>query len=82
MVKLKRIGVSKVTTGEKIAYYRKNNNYTQEELAYKMGVSRQTIYKWETELSFPTINNLKKLVDLLNIDLNDLIKEDGKDVKR
>ncbi len=78
MVKLKRIGVSNVTTGEKIAYYRKNNNYTQEELAYKMGVSRQTIYKWETGMSFPTINNLKKLVDLLYIDLNDLIKEDKK----
>ena len=33
---------------EKIVYYRKKNMLTQEELAYQLNVSRQTVTKWET----------------------------------
>lgn len=35
---------------EKIAYYRKKNMLTQEELAEKINVSRQTITKWEADI--------------------------------
>lgn len=38
-------------TGEKIARMRRENNYTQEQLAERMGVSRQSISKWESGVS-------------------------------
>ncbi len=40
-----------MTIGEKIAKLRKENNYTQEQLADLLGVSRQSISKWESEVS-------------------------------
>lgn len=40
---------------EKIVYYRKKNMLTQEELAYQLNVSRQTVTKWETETIYPNI---------------------------
>ena len=41
--------------GEKIVSLRKKNNLSQEELAEKVGVTRQTISKWETDESIPDI---------------------------
>ena len=40
---------------EKIVYYRKKNMLTQEELAYQLNVSRQTVTKWETGTIYPNI---------------------------
>lgn len=65
-----------MSTGEKISFHRKKHNLTQEELAYKLNVSRQTIYKWEAGTAFPNVTHLRMLVDILSIDLNYLIKED------
>lgn len=59
--------------GDKIAYYRKQNSYTQEKLAELMNVSRQTIYKWEENISKPEIDKLKKLISILSISYNDLL---------
>ena len=39
--------------GEKLQYYRKREEITQEQLAEKMEVSRQTISKWEAGTSYP-----------------------------
>ena len=49
--------------GEKIVNLRKENNLTQDELANKLNVSRQSISKWESGLSLPEISNLKSLVN-------------------
>ena len=38
-----------MTLGEKLAMYRKQNNYTQEQLAELLGVSRQAVSKWESD---------------------------------
>lgn len=62
--------------GKKIAYFRKKANLTQEDLAEKMGVSRQAVYKWEHNLSTPEIQKLEKLITLFNITYNDLFKEE------
>lgn len=43
---------------EKIVYYRKKNMLTQEELAYQLNVSRQTVTKWETGTIYPNIEYL------------------------
>jgi transcriptional regulator with XRE-family HTH domain len=40
-----------MTLGNKISNLRKENNYTQEQLADVLGVSRQSISKWESDVS-------------------------------
>lgn len=45
--------------GNKIVSLRKKNNLSQEELAEKVGVTRQTISKWELEETAPDINQAK-----------------------
>ena len=55
---------------EKIVYYRKKNMLTQEELAYQLNVSRQTVTKWETGTIYPNIEYLIK------VSIDYLVKED------
>ena len=62
--------------GEKIVSLRKKNNLSQEELAEKVGVTRQTISKWELEETTPDINQAKKLSKLFNISLDELTNND------
>jgi len=56
--------------------YRKQNNVSQEQLANKIGVTRQAISKWEQEKGAPDIENLILLSDEMNISLDHLIKGD------
>ncbi len=52
---------------------RKLQNLTQLELADKLGVDQTTVSKWENETSFPSIATLKKIADVLNCKIEDLI---------
>ena len=52
---------------------RKKNNLSQEELAFAIGVSRQTIYTWEAGLNYPNIVMLRKIADVLNVTTDDLL---------
>ena len=61
---------------EKIVYYRKKNMLTQEELAYQLNVSRQTVTKWETGTIYPNIEYLIKLSNLFGVSIDYLVKED------
>ncbi|MED2709035.1 helix-turn-helix domain-containing protein [Bacillus toyonensis] len=54
--------------------YRKRNNFSQEQLANKIGVTRQAISKWEQEKGTPDIENLILLSGEMNISLDNLIK--------
>ncbi len=68
--------------GEKIAELRKKKGITQEELAEKIGVVRQTISKWELGETAPDLEQSKKLTDVFNVSLEDLIgKEKGSSKK-
>ena len=71
-----------MTTGEKLQKLRKENEYTQEELADIMSVSRQSISKWESDIAFPETDKLVTLSKLYHcsIDylLNDEVSEKGK----
>lgn len=58
--------------GNKITELRKQINLSQEELAEKVGVTRQTISKWELEETSPDINQAKKLSNIFNISLDEL----------
>lgn len=61
---------------DRILYYRKKNMLTQEELAEKMCVSRQTITKWEKGIISPGLEYLIDLSHIFGITIDHLIKED------
>lgn len=58
--------------GDKIFEYRKKLNLSQEDLAFKLDVSRQSISLWETNQSIPAIDKLKKLAEIFDITLDEL----------
>lgn len=60
---------------EKIRTLRKEHGYSQEELAFKMNVSRQAISKWELG-TIPDVENLIKLSNIFGCSLDYLLKED------
>ena len=55
---------------------RKNCGLSQEEVAEKLGVSRQTISKWETDETLPDIRQSKRLALLYRLSLDELIDFD------
>lgn len=62
--------------GEKIAKIRKMSGMTQEELAEKLNVSRQTISKWEKGISSPDLACAVAFCKLFQISLDDFMKGD------
>ncbi len=61
--------------GLKIAYYRRLNGLTQEELAEKVGVSTQAVSKWEQQLSYPDIMLLPTLANIFRVTIDELFGE-------
>jgi len=59
-----------------IKYFRKRDSMSQEDLAEKIYVSRQSISNWENERSYPDIHNLLMMSVLFNVSLDDLVKGD------
>lgn len=64
-----------MTLGEKIAKQRKENNYTQEQLAQILGVSRQSVSKWESDIAYPETEKLIRLGDLFGCSMDYLLKD-------
>ena len=62
-----------MTIAEKIKQLRKDNNMTQEDLAEKLNVSRQTISKWETNIAIPDADNIVAISKLFNITTDELL---------
>lgn len=62
--------------GNNLFQSRKKTGLSQEAVAEKLGVSRQTISKWETDETVPDIYQAKKLAKLYNLSLDDLIEFD------
>lgn len=65
-----------MSLGEKIANLRKKNNFSQEDLAERVGVTRQTISKWELNETAPDIMQAKTLSKIFNISLDELTSND------
>lgn len=70
-----------MTLGEKIYRLRTDRNLTQEQLAEKLGVTRQSISKWEGDLVKPEIEKLKAMAKLFEVSLDDLISDEASDDK-
>lgn len=61
---------------EKLQLLRKKNGYSQEQLADKLGVSRQTIGKWENGQAFPELSGMILLSELYKVTIDRMVKED------
>ena len=65
--------------GKNIYNLRVKRGYSQEQLAAKINVSRQTIYKWESNIAIPRADHIMQLVELFKISYDELfanVKED------
>lgn len=63
--------------GSNIGYLRKKQGITQEELAERMYVSRQTISRWETDSVYPDVETVIKLCEILECDMETLVRGDA-----
>lgn len=66
--------------GDKLFKVRKEKGFSQEKLALAIGVSRQTIYLWESNQSLPDVEKVGKICKILEIKLSDIV--DGVDIPK
>lgn len=66
-----------MTLGYKLSKLRKENNYTQEQLADILGVSRQAISKWESDITYPETDKLVRISDLYDCSLDYLLRDNA-----
>jgi len=66
--------------GDNLKIIRKNKKMSQEELAEKVNVSRQSVSKWETGESYPEMNNILELCKIFNCKINDLVHTEMSDI--
>lgn len=68
--------------GTKIKVQREKKNWSQQELADQIHISRQSISKWEQNKAIPSITNIVMMSNLFNISLDELMKDDEILVKK
>lgn len=65
-----------MTLGEKISKLRKEYNYTQEQLSELLGISRQSVSKWESDTAYPETDKLIKIGQLFDCSMDYLLNEE------
>jgi len=65
-----------IEIANRLVQLRKKNGLSQEELADKLGISRQAVSKWERAESSPDTDNLISISKLYNVSLDELLKTD------
>ena len=71
----KESAIIKKSLGEVLKNHRTKNKMTQEFVAEAVGVSRQSVSKWEQGISDPSTSNLFALAKLFGVSVEDLLKE-------
>lgn len=66
--------------GNKIIKLRKKEKISQEQLSEKLGVTRQTISNWELNVTKPDIIQIKKISEVFNISIDDLLDNNIRDI--
>lgn len=64
--------------GNQLKRLREKHNMSQEDLSKRLNVSRQAIYKWESNKGYPDIENLIELSDIFNVTIDEIIRSDDK----
>ena len=68
--------------GNQIQKYRAEQGYSQDELAEKIFVTRQTVSNWENQHTYPDLHSLLLLGEVFGISLDQLVKGDLDEMKR
>ena len=66
---------------ENLKKIRKDNNLSQEQLAEKLGVSRQSVSKWENGEAYPEMDKVLNICKLYNYNIDELLNENVTSVK-
>lgn len=69
-----------MSLNQKIMQLRNVKNWSQEELAEKLNVSRQSVSKWESGQAKPDLDKIIALSDLFNVSTDFLLKDDNKEI--
>ena len=67
-----------VKIGAFLQTLRKEKNFTQEQLAEQLGVSRRTVSRWETGSNMPDLDILMELSNLYTVDLREILNGERK----
>lgn len=67
---------SKKNIASNLRFLRNRHGWSQEQVAEKIGVTRQAVAKWENGDTLPDIPNCEALADLYDVSLNDLVRHD------
>lgn len=63
--------------GDNLQFYRKKKDMTQEQLAEQLEVSRQTVSKWESGVSYPEMEKILQLCDLFSCSMDTLMRNNA-----
>ena len=69
-------GVITMELKDRLQLLRKQNGYSQEQLADKLGIARQTVSKWENGQTVPELNGLVLLSELYGVTIDRIVKQD------
>ena len=64
-----------MTIGQKIVQLRTNADISQEQLSETLGVSRQSVSKWETDQALPQIDKVLQIAELFNVSTDELLRD-------
>ena len=65
---------------ENLKRIRKENNLSQEQLAEKLGVSRQSVSKWESNQAYPEMDKVLQICQMFSLNIDDLLNQNIKEV--
>ena len=65
-----------MSLGENLQFLRKKDNITQEQLAERLDVSRQSVSKWESDTAYPEMDKILQICDLFHVRMDDLVRKD------
>lgn len=77
--KIKPIEVTSTNLNQKISQLRNDNNWSQEELAEKLNVSRQSVSKWESGQAKPDLDKIIALSNIFDVSTDYLLKDDNEE---
>ena len=61
---------------ENLQFLRKKDIITQEQLAERLDVSRQSVSKWESDTAYPEMDKILQICDLFHVSMDDLVRKD------